>query len=187
MEVDLQSRNYTLPMSALGNLKLETRSWEGTKPGHPFSTILSYQFPQIGGLIAVPSFRWFVALLDVYLVVMMHMFFYVLLTFSVTGALDPIKKQDGLQIIHSWPKSLHCHEKEFLRKIRPPPLPRRLAPFSMLLERLYSCTSVIWGWCNSDLGRRGRGQGNKIFLGQLNIFSLFLSMVVVKFLLSRFK
>ena len=123
MEVDLQSRNYTLPMSALGNLKLETRSWEGTKPGHPFSTILSYQFPQIGGLIAVPSFRWFVALLDVYLVVMMHMFFYVLLTFSVTGALDPIKKQDGLQIIHSWPKSLHCHEKEFLRKIRPPPPP----------------------------------------------------------------
>ena len=84
-------------MLAVGNLKLDTRSSEGTKPSHHFSSILSYHLPQIGGLIAVASFTMVHSIAGCWLG---SHDAYVLLTLSITGALDPIKKQDGLKIIH---------------------------------------------------------------------------------------
>ena len=155
MDVDFQSRNYRLPISALRNLKLETRSWEGTEPSHLFSSILSYQLPQIGGLIAVPSFSMVRSIPGCWLG---SHDTYVLLTFFVAGALGHIEKQDGLKIIHVWPKN-HCTatRKDFWEKshkifISYPPL-ASLLPFTIMLERFYRCDlGLMQHWFRGEMG-----------------------------------
>ena len=114
MGVDFQSRNYRLPMLAIRNLKLETRSWEGTKPSHPISSILSYQLQQKDGLIAVPSFSMVSSIAGYWLG---SHDAYVLWIFSVTRALDPIKNQDGFKIIHFYPNHCIATRKDFWEKL----------------------------------------------------------------------
>ena len=143
MDVDFQSRNYRVYMLALESLKLWTRSWEGTKQSYPFSSILSYQLLQIGCLIAVPSFSM-VGIIAGYWLSSHDA--YVLLTFSVTGALDPIKKQDGLKIINFWPKSLHCHEKGFWEKSHKIPIP----PSCHLFQCCWTVFTCVPMWFRVD-------------------------------------
>ena len=166
MGVDFQSRNYRLPMLAIRNLKLETRSWEGTKPSHPFSSILSYQLQQKDGLIAVPSFSMVSSIAGYWLG---SHDAYVLWIFSVTRALDPIKKQDGLKIIHFWPKSLHCYEKRFLRKIAQHlHIPRPLVPPFQCCWRGFIRTTM-WFRVDETLIQGGE-EGGEDFLGTTEYF-----------------
>ena len=169
MDVDFQSRNYKLPISALRNLKLETRSWEGTEPSHLFSSILSYQLPQIGCLIAVRSFSMVRSIPGCWLG---SHDTYVFLTFFVAGALDPIEKQDGLKIIHVWLKIIalpreRIFEKNHTKLPYPTPPLSSLPPFTLLLERLYQCDlRLMQHWFRGEMGE------GKILFGTTEYFLL---------------